>query len=748
MIKLRFLTVFLFTLLSLLQSCSFAADSYSKDNSLQYISADNSFQSGDFILQWDSKKSLFSVFRADDSRHIIWESLPGKGFISATSGEMNYSEKAGSFEIQDKINAAFQFQSIESIVSQGDSILMKGYLMDKKKTDSVAYQMIWKASDSSSISFNVLLLSGKANRVFLSYASDSSEVIVGFGEQPTHFNHKGNLVPVLVQEQGIGRGDIKDPLTKLALGASSGYDYSSYIAVPQYLTSYNKSLFLENYEYSEFDFRQNDKVQIKLFGKNLKGKVLYGKSPLELITAYTAYSGRMRSLPDWISKGAVVGMQGGTDKLYSVFNRLSSVGTPIATFWLQDWVGQRKTIAGKQLWWNWTLDTLRYPRWNTMKDSLASKGISLMGYINPFLVDVSLDKLNPNRKNYFIEAEQKGFLVKNEEGKTYEISNGTMRSSLIDLSNPACREWVKDIIKNEMISIGLKGWMADFAEALPFDAHLHSGEKATSFHNRYTEEWAKLNREAIEEAGLAEDAVFFMRSGYSKSPKYSTLFWAGDQSTNWGKNDGIRSALTCVVNGGFSGFSLNHSDIGGFVSIDFPVAKKITRDEDVLNRWIEMSAFHTVFRTHEGVKPDVNVQVYDSPRVASHFAYFAKIYAAWHFYRKELMLEASEKGWPVIRHPSLVFPNDPSCWEIGTEQFMVGNEWMVAPVLSPGSETVKLYLPKGNWVNLWTGEQLQSSGAFYEISGLKDRPAVMYQKGSKVTEQFKQELLQYGISVQ
>ena len=78
---------------------------------------------------------------------------------------------------------------------------------------------------------------------------------------------------------------------------------------------------------------------------------------------------------------------------------------------------------------------------------------------------------------------------------------------------------------------------------------------------------------------------------------------------------------------------------------------------------------------------------------------------------------------------------------------MVGNEWMVAPVLSPGSETVNLYLPKGNWVNLWTGEQLQSSGAFYEVLGLKDRPAVMYQKGSKVTERFIMELKQQDVEV-
>lgn len=728
-------------------ACVWAGEKVNSSSTLVFEKpTDILYPSGNFVLKWNASTRHFSAYRSDDISHIIWQSLPGQSFLGAASGVMEFDEKAGSFDLHDKVNGFFPIQKIASIHISNDSVILKGILWNKKKTDSVNYVMTWKAKDDTHLDFNIILEQTTANRIYFTYASDTNEVIVGFGEQPTHFNHKGNKVPVWVQEQGIGRGDIKDPLIKMALGASSGYDYSSYIAVPQYFTSKNKSLFLDNYEYSEFDFTQKDRVEIKLFSKKLNGTILYGKSPLELITAYTEFSGRMRSLPDWISKGAVIGMQGGTDKVYKVWNRLASVQTPIAAFWLQDWVGQRTTIAGKQLWWNWTLDTLQYPKWNIMKDSLDSKGIALMGYINPFLVDVSLDKTHPYRKNYFKEAEEKGFLVKDEKGNTYEISNGTLKSSLVDLSNPAAKNWMKSIIKDEMLSIGFKGWMADFAEALPLDAHIFSG-KPSSFHNQYTEEWAKLNREAIEEAGLGNDVVFFMRSAYSKSPRYSTLFWAGDQSVDWGKNDGMRSALTCVINSGCSGFSLNHSDIGGFVSIDFPIAKKIIRNEEVLRRWMEMSAFHTVFRTHEGVKPDVNVQVYDSPSIASHFAFYAKVYASWHFYRKELMKEASEKGWPVIRHPSLVFPNDEMCWNIGTEQFMVGNEWMVAPVLSPNSETVEMYLPKGNWVNLWTGDSVQSDGRYFTITGLKDKPAVLYPEGSDVTERFKQELLKHGISV-
>lgn len=52
------------------------------------------------------------------------------------------------------------------------------------------------------------------NRVWLTYASDENERFYGFGEQFSHMNFKGKRVPILVQEQGIGRGD--QPITLAA----------------------------------------------------------------------------------------------------------------------------------------------------------------------------------------------------------------------------------------------------------------------------------------------------------------------------------------------------------------------------------------------------------------------------------------------------------------------------------------------------------------------------------------------------
>merc|ERR1719506_2689364 len=107
--------------------------------------------------------------------------------------------------------------------------------------------------------------------------------------------------------------------------------------------------------------------------------------------------------------------------------------------------------------------------------------------------------------------------------------------------------------------------MADFGEALPCeDVSLHDGRDACAYHNRYAIDCARLNRQALDEAGRSDDAFFFTRSGFTTSPSVSPLFWLGDQTTDWDAHDGLSSALTGLLSGGMSGFALTHSDVGGY----------------------------------------------------------------------------------------------------------------------------------------------------------------------------------------
>lgn len=311
---------------------------------------------------------------------------------------------------------------------------------------------------------------------------------------------------------------------------------------------------------------------------------------------------------------------------------------------------------------------------------------------------------------------------------------------MVDLTNPGAREWIKGVLKENLLREGVSGWMADFGEGLPYDAVLHSGESAAAYHNRYAEEWTEVNREAIREAGRGYEVVFFNRSGFTKSPGKSTLFWLGDQLVSWDGHDGMKSAVTGMLSGGLSGFSLQHSDIGGYTAIDDPVLE-YHRSEELLKRWTELAAFTAVFRTHEGNRPGLNHQIYSDAGSLEHFSRFAKVYAAWEPYRKELVQEAAETGLPLVRHPLVHYPGDPEVLEL-EYQFMVGSELMVAPVLAPGEKTVKVYLPAGRWVHLWSGNKygMRQNGTYLTVDAPVGEPAVFFREGSDAGEDFRKEL--------
>ncbi|CAA7408922.1 unnamed protein product [Spirodela intermedia] len=609
------------------------------------------------------------------------------------------------------------------------------------------------------------------NRVVITFSSDPEERIYGFGEQFSHMEFKGRRVPILVQEQGIGRGD--QPITfaaNLVSHRSGGDSSTTYAPSPFYMTSKMRAAYLEDHSYSVFDLTKPDRVQIQIYRDSARGRILEGKTPVELVERLTETVGRPPALPSWIISGAVVGMQGGTEAVRRTWETLRALDVPIGAFWLQDWVGQRETIIGSQLWWNWELDADRYPRWPQLVDDLRAHGIRVMAYCNPCLAPTDG---KPNRKrNLFKEADHLDILVKDGAGSTYMVPNTSFDVGMIDFTHPAAGDWFKKILQ-EMVDCGVRGWMADFGEGLPLDAKLFSGEDPISAHNRYPEMWAKVNREFVdswsstrrrEEAGVAaeeeedEDGlVFFMRAGFRDSPRWAMLFWEGDQMVSWQSNDGIKSSVVGLLSGGLSGFAFNHSDIGGYCSVNIPVVR-YRRSEELLLRWMELNAFNTVFRTHEGNKPSSNCQFYSNHRTLAHFARFAKVYRAWRFYRVHLVKEASERGLPVLRHLFLHYPEDERVHSLTYQQFMVGTEIMVVPVMDRDKREVDAYFPRGDgrpWRHIWSGRLFEdpSGCCLNPRRGFEARveaplgfPAVFVRHGSPVGEEFLKNLRDLNIT--
>jgi len=135
-----------------------------------------------------------------------------------------------------------------------------------------------------------------------------------------------------------------------------------------------------------------------------------------------------------------------------------------------------------------------------------------------------------NRSCLFDIAAEKGYFVKNSTGQPYIMKSISIEFVSIDFTNVDARKWYKDTIikKNVLQEARASGWMADFGEYLAFDAYLQSGIGAASYHNKYPEDWARTNYEAVHEAEKEKETIYFMRSSSIKSPAFTSLYWVGD----------------------------------------------------------------------------------------------------------------------------------------------------------------------------------------------------------------------------
>ena len=645
------------------------------------------------------------------------------------------------------------------------------------------------AATSNQLRFNVAVeTSGEEgiNRLFFTHASAPDEQVLGFGTQYSAWDMKGRYVPILSTEQGIGRG--LQPITAaLNLGAAgSGGDWhTSYAPLPIYVTPGGRALALENSEYVAFDLKSHrDCIDVEVWAMEMEGELMAAESPLSLLTEVTAVTGRMALLPSWVQQGAVVGMEGGTAVVSNLTQALLAAGVPIAALWLQDWVGINAGEDGDRLWWNWEPDDGEngmYEGWNGLVDGLESEhGIRVMTYINPYFTNVST-KDTGYVHNYFEEGVENGFFVKTEADEPYILSSGHFDFSMLDLTNPQARAWLKEIVQSNMLrcsppspsahgsndsshhalgSGAVYGWMNDFGEYLPFDSVLYSGEDASSYHNRYPEAWSSLVKEAVAECDAEGEVVFFSRSAALHSPKDNPLFWMGDQLVSWDDKDGIKTALAGMLTGGLTGHTLSHSDIGGFTVVSqgpdlLPWNYHYERSKELLFRWIELSAFSDViFRTHPGSMLKGTVQVYDDADSMNFFATFARIHMALFDYRQGLIQDAANLGYPVTRAMFLHFPTDEVVLAREnsglTRQFMLGNALLVAPVLDNNARTVRAYLPEwkaislpasrrpqqykpkttdaGSWVHLWSNTSYPAA-AWCEVPAPLGQPGVFFMQG-------------------
>ena len=554
------------------------------------------------------------------------------------------------------------------------------------------------------------------NRFWLTLPSAADERFYGCGEVHSTLDLKGERVRIWAAEHQNARRIGDKLIREKLIGRRPEFtlpfrNYESYYAQPTYVSSRKYFVHSDTNAYAVFDFTKADRA-VLCFQEPAALYIGAAESFPALSEKLSGLLGRQGKLPDWVYDGAILAIQEGTEAVDRRLKTALDAGARICGVWAQDWCGCRRTGFGYQVMWNWEWDRELYPDLDSKIPEWKAQGVRFLGYINPFLA---------LEGNLYAYAAARGWCVKDRRGNDYLVTITTFPAAMVDLTNPNACDWYKSIIRENMLGLGMSGWMADFGEYLPTDAVLHSGEDPALAHNRWPGIWARLNHEVIEEAGVSDEVFFFTRAGHTETVRYSRMMWTGDQHVDWSLDDGLASAIPATLSLAMSGCGITHSDVGGYTTV-----MHMTRSKELLLRWMEMNAFTPLMRFHEGNQPSRNAQFDTDEELLSHLSLTSGWHAALKEYLQSLVEETEKTGVPVMR-PLFYHYDEPEAYIARTE-YLLGRDVLVAPVVREGERTRTTYLPQDEWIHMFTGEAY--SGGEFRIDAPLGQPPVFIRNQS------------------
>jgi alpha-glucosidase len=300
-----------------------------------------------------------------------------------------------------------------------------------------------------------------------------------------------------------------------------------------------------------------------------------------------------------------------------------------------------------------------------------------------------------------------GHFVKRADGSVYEgpvwpanAEKNPGPSVFPDFSRPATREWWGSLFKS-YADLGVAGIWNDMDEpsvfvaptgTMPLDlVHDNEGEPAThrEIHNVYGQLMSRATFEGLSRLRPNDRAFVLTRATYAGGQRYAAV-WPGDNTADW---PALRQTISTLLGMSVSGLAFIGSDIGGYAYAPTP---------DLFTRWLQVGVFSPFMRVHAELgSPDKEPWSFDKPHEAINRRAIELRYELLP-YIYNVMQQASETGIPAMRPLYLEYPEDEAVAAIDDE-FLLGADLLIAPVLREGLTERPVYLPKGDWYDYWTG---------------------------------------------
>ncbi len=250
------------------------------------------------------------------------------------------------------------------------------------------------------------------------------------------------------------------------------------------------------------------------------------------------------------------------------------------------------------------------------------------------------------------------------------------------------------------------------AKTFPLDLMVNDGTTYVPnavCHNAYSLFLLEATWNGLAALRPARRNFIIARGGYAGMQRYAGL-WTGDSASSW---DFLRINLPEVLNLGLSGVPISGCDIGGFANgtgtaqapfvVDGKVMGGITNYE-LLTRWMHLGAFLPWYRNHYNgyTKQFQEPWAYAEP-VPTHCRKYVELRYRMLQIWYDAMFEWTQTGMPPARALFLNDSHDPQVYSHLDDQFFVGRDFLVAPILfqaeslpDPIAPLRDIYLPAGS----------------------------------------------------
>ncbi len=469
-----------------------------------------------------------------------------------------------------------------------------------------------------------------------------------------------------------------------------------------------RGVFLDNPGWTEIDICKAapDELVFSTRTGNLVLYVFEAPTPRDVLERYTELTGRIGLPPIWAlgnQQSRWSYMSAG--ELRGIARGFRDRGIPCDVLYLDiDYMDGYRVF---------TFDAERFPDPAAMLAALAEDGFRVVTIVDP---GVKVDAGYP----VYVEGHERGYYCRTFRDREYQNVVWPGMCAFPDFTNPAAREWWGSW-HAALLELGVAGIWCDMNEpglfvpeqsTMPDDVvHPGGGEPRlhAEVHNLYGSGMAQATRDGLARLRPERRPFVISRAGFAGLQRHA-MQWTGDNSSWW---EHLWMSMPQLQNLGLSGMAFCGVDCGGFFG---------DCNGELLARWTEAAVFQPFLRNHS-VKGSIAQEpwAFGEPW-ESICRDMLRLRMRLLPYLYGLFEEASRTGAPILRPLLFEYPDDEVTYT-ADDEFLLGDALLVAPITRPGVEHRHVYLPRGEWVQWWTGE-LVAGPAHVLAHAPLGRPAV------------------------